>query len=71
VKFDASPRPRADELQAIGRAFDRFLGDGDLPPAYRNSWRQAALRENTAPWDPPHAGSPAPARRAPRPQRPR
>jgi hypothetical protein len=69
VNFDASPRPRADERQAIGRAFDRFLGDGAVPRAYRSSWLQAALRENTAPWDPPHARSTAPARQAPRPQR--
>jgi hypothetical protein len=53
VNFDASPRPRVDERQAIARAFDRLLGDGAVPRAYRSHWLQAALRENTAPWDPP------------------
>jgi hypothetical protein len=67
--LDASPRPRADERQAIGRAFDRLLGHGAVPSVYRSGWLQAALRENTAPWDPPHPRLIAPARQAPRPQR--
>jgi hypothetical protein len=70
VNFDASPRPRADERQAIGRAFDRLLGDGAVPPAYRSRWLQAALGENTASRDLAQASWTA-ARPAPRPRRPR
>jgi hypothetical protein len=70
VNFDALPRPRPDERQAIGSAFDRLLGVGAVPAAYHSRWLAAALSENTSPWVPTRASWAArapmrPARRRP------